>query len=100
MFVAKFWKEVKDRLEDCKYTTYYVGGTLSLGLSPTRAIALNLDGTAFVINEHTQKNDKMNALLYQPEFILSRVRSRYLKTKGETEHYKNELKRYEALKQK
>lgn len=86
MHSKKFWNEVEQMLDETKFSTYYFGGTLSLGLSKDRAIALNLDGTGFVMNKHT-KSEKFNAKVYQPNFIHEKVMELYLKTKGYTKHF-------------
>jgi len=76
------WNEVKERLEKKDKTLYFIGGTLSVTLDDKRFVALNLDGGGF---------DQDDKRLVQPSFILNMTRTTYLETKGETEHYKEEI---------
>lgn len=88
--MEKFWFEVSDRLEKRDKALYFVGGTLSVALDETRAVALNLDGSGFVMNSKRytwMKNDKV----YPPLFITHKVRNIYLETKGITEHYQESV---------
>lgn len=89
--IRKFWKHVEDELNNIKFSkAYYCGGSLSVPLLKKRGICLNIDGTGFVLNtDPHMKNQK----LYQPKFILEKVRKIYLKEKGKTEYYKKHVKR-------
>jgi hypothetical protein len=101
MFRQKFWEEADNILTillgknaDCvQKNVYYGGGTLFIDFNSDRAIALNLNGKGFVMND--KMNPEHNTLIYQPDYIFAKTKALYVKTKGETTHYKNEMKRLE-----
>jgi hypothetical protein len=85
----KFWGHVEKKLLNIKnITAYYCGGTLFVSIGNEKEIALNLDGSGFLLNHYPHLK---NATIYQPNFILKKVRKIYLKEKGKTEHYKDSL---------
>jgi hypothetical protein len=82
-----FWKEVSERLDKKDKALYFVGGTLSVALSETRGVALNIDGTGFIMSSINYPYTK-NKKVYPPENITEKVKKIYLETKGRTEYYK------------
>jgi len=89
----KFWKHVEEALNDVENRyAYYAGGTLSLYLGKNKAgedrgICMNLNGKGFVLS-----NIK-NTTVYLPDFITKIVRKIYLKHKGRTDHYIEEVEK-------
>ena len=87
----KFWGHIEKKLLDIKNTdACYIGGTLNFSLDRDRGIALNLDGSGFVINRHEHMK---NQTFCQPDFILKNVRKIYLSEKGKNDHYKESVKK-------
>lgn len=86
-FQKKCWQRVEKKLRTLEGNIYYIGGTLSIGLSPNTGIALNLDGTGFVFGKLNGKNDRV----HQPAHILELVRKIYRDKKGNTKHYQKSI---------
>lgn len=81
--MMKFWEHVKERLENIENTNaYYVGGTLCVNVGKTNEVAMNLDGTGFIV-DGKMKNGKV----YLPDPITKLVRKIYKRIKGKTTHY-------------
>lgn len=83
----KCWKRVEEKLQSLQGTIYYMGGTLSVGLTSETGVALNLDGTGFVFGKFKGKNERV----YQPDHILELVRKIYREKKGINEHYRQSV---------
>ena len=77
--MLKFCGHIEIALENIEKTrgTYYAGGTLCLSIKGRNEVAMNIDGTGFVIT-----NKMKNAKLYLPVRITELVRKVYLKHKG------------------
>lgn len=88
-----FWKEVSERLEKKDKTIYFVGGTLSVALSKTRGVALNIDGTGFIMSSPSHLWVK-NATVYPPKEITEKVKEIYIQTKGKNAYYKKYSKEF------
>lgn len=86
-FQKKCWSRVEEKLQTLQGTIYYMGGTLSVGLTPQTGIALNLDGSGFVFGKFKGKNERV----YQPPHILELVRKIYREKKGINEHYRESV---------
>jgi hypothetical protein len=102
-FKLRFWEHVKKRLED-ESNLYFFGGTLCVDHEEKAGgIALNLDGSGFVYSNPYPFFKKWSGKFYPPQEIIELVRMIYLKTKGETQHYLDEVnddKRSENTNQK
>lgn len=86
-FQEKCWNRVEKKLRTLQGNIYYIGGTLSVGLTPETGIALNLDGTGFVFGKIQGKNDQV----CQPPHILELVRKIYRDKKGINDHYRRKV---------
>jgi len=90
--MSKFWNHVEERLITRTGNMYFMGGTLSVGLSKDSGVALNLNGKGFVFGKiKTIPCKEVNDRVYLPQHITDLVRQIYLDVKGETEHYRESV---------
>lgn len=84
----KFWDHVEMRLLAEEEPNYFVGGTLCVDFD-RGGIGMNLDGKGFVFGGRNQF--RRNSTVYLPEYITDMVRKVYLRIKGETKHYREQV---------
>lgn len=96
--MLKFWEHIKKRLED-ESNLYYFGGTLCVdNEGKNGGVALNLNGRGFVYSNPYPFFKNWSGKIYLPQEIIELVRKLYLKIKGETQHYLDEIENDERSK--
>lgn len=80
------WQMIDQLLDNIENIgAYYAGGTLFVPFAQGKSVALNIEGSGFVLG--SRYSHMKDSTLRQPTEITEKVRELYLKYRGQTNHY-------------